>query len=181
MIGTAPGSMAVVGGRAFFVSGTELWSTDGTAPGTMLIKDLGTSNSGFDPEFAVAGTQLFFVASDGTHGFEPWRSDGTAAGTGMVKDIVPGSSSGLNEVFARIVAAGSRVYFVATDQQLWTSDGTEAGTIPLTQGADITEIGALSSLGGQVFFTRTQSIAGHNTIWRTDGTVAGTAALPART
>ena len=64
--------------------GDELWKSDGTAAGTVLV-------DGHQPWAAsvptpadlthVNGT-LFFVANDGVHGIELWKSDGTAAGTG---------------------------------------------------------------------------------------------------
>ena len=83
--------------RLFFAAndgtqGTELWKSDGTAAGTVLVKDINPGSAGFTPRYLtnVNGT-LFFSANDGTHGVELWKSDGTAAGTVLVKDIRPGS------------------------------------------------------------------------------------------
>lgn len=75
-------------------SGNELWKSEGTAAGTVLVKDI---NPGIGNSFPVAlnnlnGTRIF-RANDGTTGTERWRSDGTAAGTVLVKDINSGKDS----------------------------------------------------------------------------------------
>ena len=73
--------------------GRELWKSDGTRAGTVLVKDIdpGRRRLRRRPSHltAVGGT-LFFTADDGTHGQELWKSDGTRAGTVLVKDINPG-------------------------------------------------------------------------------------------
>jgi ELWxxDGT repeat protein len=77
--------------------GTELWKSDGTAAGTVLVKDIvaGTGSSTPSQLTNVNGT-LFFTVDDGVNGRELWKSDGTTAGTVMVKDINPGSGSGFS-------------------------------------------------------------------------------------
>ena len=96
-----PSKSVVIGSTAYFtaedgVHGIELWKSNGTAAGTVLVKDInpGSASSCSDPSFLtnVNGT-LFFSADDGTHGPELWKSDGTAAGTALVKDINSGSGS----------------------------------------------------------------------------------------
>ena len=69
-------------------NGRELWKSDGTAAGTVLLKDI-KQNGDSNPWYLVnVNGVIFFSADDGTHGRELWKSDGTAAGTVMVKDIV---------------------------------------------------------------------------------------------
>ena len=86
-----------VNGTLFFtaddgVNGCELWKSDGTAAGTVLVKDIRPGSCSSCPRNLtnVNGT-LFFAADDGSDGRELWKSDGTAAGTVLVKDICPGS------------------------------------------------------------------------------------------
>src|SRR5207302_399773 len=85
-----------VNGVAFFsaengTNGRELWKSDGTEAGTVLVKDINPGSSSGIPAYLtnVNGT-LFFDADDGVHGRELWTSDGTEAGTVLFKDFNPG-------------------------------------------------------------------------------------------
>ena len=70
--------------------GAELWTSDGTRAGTVLVKDINPVARDSDPySLTGVGGRLFFAADDGTHGAELWTSDGTRAGTVLVKDINP--------------------------------------------------------------------------------------------
>ena len=58
--------------------GNELWQTDGTPTGTLLLKDIFDDNLASDPlHFKNVNGQLYFSATDGIHGRELWKSDGT--------------------------------------------------------------------------------------------------------
>ena len=110
-------------------TGRELWKSDGTAAGTVLVKDIFPgAGERSPPLFAVDGT-LYFPANDGTHGTEVWKSDGTAAGAVRLADLNPrtGGAASLNDV----VKLGSGVLLVVSDgtrgYELWRSDGTAAG------------------------------------------------------
>jgi ELWxxDGT repeat protein len=89
--------MVEMGGEYYFaaddgVSGEELWKSDGTSAGTVLVKDIwGGSSSSSPAELTVVGGTIFFTAQDVTSGRELWKSDGTSAGTVRVKDIRWGS------------------------------------------------------------------------------------------
>ena len=80
-----PAQMANVNGTLFFtanngVSGSELWRSNGTAAGTVLVRDIQPGSKGSTP-FRWAGVNgtLFFAADDGTRGFELWTSTGMGA------------------------------------------------------------------------------------------------------
>jgi ELWxxDGT repeat protein len=113
------------------IHGRELWKSDGTEAGTVLVKDIhpGEYDSGPSALAGVGGT-LFFTARDGTHGPELWKSDGTEAGTVLVKDIHPGVRHGEPN---SLTGVGGTLFFTADDgargSELWKSDGTEAGTV----------------------------------------------------
>ncbi|HXU46263.1 MAG TPA: hypothetical protein VN783_12110, partial [Thermoanaerobaculia bacterium] len=84
---------ATKNGRLYFAAfteatGTELWTSQGTAETTRLVADLRPGLRGSAPQNlkAVAG-KLVFAADDGTTGLEPWTSDGTPEGTVRLGDL----------------------------------------------------------------------------------------------
>ena len=116
-------------------NGPELWKSDGTASGTMMVKDINPGSGGslsYTPAVkpVVMNNELYFQADDGTNGYELWKSDGTASGTVMVKDINNGSGDSNP---SGLIAVGNTVYFAASDgtngYELWKSDGTASGTV----------------------------------------------------
>src|SRR5262249_21130950 len=81
-----PQNHTVVNGTLFFTAndgttGVELWKSDGTEAGTVLVKDIRPGNSpyGFPfssspRELTAVGDQLFFSANDGISGGDPPRT-----------------------------------------------------------------------------------------------------------
>ncbi len=120
--------------------GTELWKTDGTVEGTVLVKDINPfPRASSNPENLInVNGILYFSADDGVHGPELWKSDGSEAGTVLVKDIHPDVDANIARL--TLDKPGGRFYFTADDGQhgveLWQSDGTTAGTVMV---ADIFE------------------------------------------
>ncbi len=128
-------------GRVLFqgsndAAGFELWMTDGTDDGTVLVADIvpGTLNSN-PRDFVWADTGWFFVCDYYIGATELCFSDGTNAGTKLVKDINPtylGSSYP-----SYLTWLPPYLYFSANDgtngTELWRTDGTSAGTVRLTQ------------------------------------------------
>ena len=191
-----PGTLVDVDGALFFaaddgVNGRELWKSDGTAAGTVLVRDIvpGTYTDSYgtypytsDPDrlTAVDGT-LFFVADDGTNGTELWKSDGTEAGTVLVKDINPGSASGLT-ADSPLAAVDGVLLFAADDgvhgDELWKSDGTDAGTglvkdiEPGSEG-NLSHYAGFTEFDGTLLFSANNGASGRE-LWRSDGTEAGT-------
>ena len=60
---------------ADYLNGWELWKSDGTLAGTVLVKDIrpGYESSGPDKLTDVNGV-LYFAADDGVNGVELWKS-----------------------------------------------------------------------------------------------------------
>jgi len=141
--GSLPMHLTALGDRVFFgaddgVTGEEPWMTDGTSAGTQRIMDINPAGSSLPAQFTQLGDRLVFAANDGQNGNELWVSDGTAAGTQLLADINPGAANSSPRDF---VAVGDRLFFVALADidetgktvrtQLWTTDGTGAGTTPV--------------------------------------------------
>ena len=96
-----PSDITEAGGITYFtasefLTGEELWRTDGTAAGTVLVKDIFPGAGDSSPnELTAFNGRLFFRAFDPVNGTELWESDGTPAGTVLVKDIFPGAAESL--------------------------------------------------------------------------------------
>jgi ELWxxDGT repeat protein len=116
--GSYPSCLTNVNGTLFFaatdgIHGAELWKSDGTALGTVLVKDINpVSIPIFGASFVNVNGTLFFSANDGTHGFELWQSDGTAVGTVIVDDIQPGPA-GSNPFY--LTNVNGTLFFSADD------------------------------------------------------------------
>jgi ELWxxDGT repeat protein len=180
---------AFVGSTYFFpaydgTNGRELWKSDGTEAGTVMVKDLRAGSSSSSPERLTAvGNILFFTAYDRVNGRELWKSDGTEAGTFLVKDIRPGlddeddPESGNPE---ELIAVGNTLYFSANDgtngDELWKSDGTESGTVmvkDIRAGSSSSGPEKLTAMGNTLYFAATTDGSGTE-LWKSDGTDSGT-------
>ncbi len=155
----------------------ELWKTDGTAAGTVLVKDINPGNNSSDPiNLTNVNGTLYFSADDGVNGNELWKSDGSAAGTVLVKDLIPGSGSSLSR---NLTAVGSILYFSANDgatgDELWKSNGTSAGTVLVGHSGTSANFTPrnLTNIGGSLYFSAFTFETGYE-IWKSDGTTAGT-------
>ena len=72
-----PSDLVSIGNRLYFTAetelGRELWTSDATAEGTRLLRDLSTGSS--EPRsLTVLGDSLYFVADDGISGLQVWRT-----------------------------------------------------------------------------------------------------------
>ncbi len=176
------GFITDVNGTVYFAGndgshGFELWKSDGTAAGTVMVKDINPAGDAVQgPMINVNGT-LFFSADDGTHGFELWKSDGTAAGTVMVKDINP---TGDSVVGTNFVNFNGTLFFSANDGthgvELWKSDGTVGGTVmvaDINSGLGDSAPQNFAVMNGELFFSADDGAHGAE-LWESDGSPAGT-------
>jgi ELWxxDGT repeat protein len=131
------GFTSVNGGVLFVasddVAGKELWRTDGTAAGTLRVKDIRPDVAGSNPgggssdPFTVLDGQAYFSAYDDANGSRLWKSDRTEAGTQLVEADCPcaagpGRPTNVNGMLL-FGASGEGV-----GRELWRSDGTLGGT-----------------------------------------------------
>ncbi|WP_445735939.1 ELWxxDGT repeat protein [Mariniflexile sp.] len=162
-------------------NGLELWKSDGTSAGTVMVKDINAGTENSNPShFTIVNGTLFFKANDGINGIELWKSDGTESGTMMVKNIRPSTIDDGYAHIEELTSVGNLLFFAANDgvndYALWKSDGTEAGTVmvkdinPTTQP---TSLGRLININGTLFFGASDGVNGYE-LWKSDGTEPGT-------
>jgi ELWxxDGT repeat protein len=180
--------------------GYELWKSDGTAAGTVMVKNIspGLNGSSNPSDLTVVGNTLFFAADDGPttgfpagHGNELWKTDGTENGTVLVRDIDPNTAP----LFADsnpvdLTAVGNELFFAADDgvhgEELWKSDGTQAGTVlvkdinpgpgpfdEVSGDGDAIDTLSLTNVSGTLFFFADDGVHGFE-LWKSDGTSDGT-------
>ncbi|MFN5515704.1 MAG: ELWxxDGT repeat protein [Cyanobacteriota bacterium] len=183
--GSDPSSLTAVGDILYFaaddgMNGRELWKSDGTTAGTILVKDIGSWSSSYPLNLTAVGNTLYFVAQDDINGSALWKSDGTTEGTLLVKDISPDFWTPDAD---NLTAVGNVLYFVADDgvngRELWKSDGTTAGTIlvkDLNAGSFGSDPRNLIAVGETLFFVANDGVSGFE-LWKSDGTPEGTIAI----
>src|SRR5438309_6535137 len=83
-LGSNPASIVEMNGALYFsanttATGVELWKSDGTSSGTVLVRDIRPGGASSNPTSLVnVNGTLFFVANNGISGPELWKSDGTS-------------------------------------------------------------------------------------------------------
>lgn len=164
-----------VGNAAFFLNGSsQLWRTDGTAAGTLRVATTPFPSEGL----CRVGSRLFFRAQQ----YDLWTSDGTTAGTALVQSFQPVPlPTPPPDPIGTIVEVNGRALFVVDDglggQQLWSSDGSTAGTYQLLAPGTLVGIDdELVALQGRAWFSADDGVHGFEP-WSTDGTAAGTSLL----
>lgn len=170
--------------------GTELWVSDGTSAGTILLKDINPSSSGSSPRNMVEfGGQIYFVATD-SRGAELWKTDGTTVGTLFVKDINT-TASGASSSPANFYAWNNKLYFTANDgisgRELYSTTGSGVTTVLvkdvfpgisdiLDTSNFVDNVPYFSATTNALVFTANSPIYGQE-MWKTDGTESGTTLL----
>lgn len=184
--GSGPTYLRNIGGTLYFRaddgadggSNSELWKSDGTAAGTVRVKDIwpGYRKSSFPRMLMNSGGVLFFTAEDGTNGRELWKSDGTDGGTVLVKNIHPSDTSSPNY----LTSVNGELYFIADDgtsgSELWRSDGSSAGTVlvkDIRTGSDSADARGLVNVNGKLFFTANDGLVGTQ-LWKSEGQASDT-------
>ncbi|MHB0876694.1 MAG: ELWxxDGT repeat protein [Anaerolineae bacterium] len=163
-------------------NGRELYYFPDSAQPPLPIADIAPGGLGSDPhELIAVGETLYLNANDGSHGYELWQCRRVPVGLGflplpsMVKDSNPGG----NGYPYDLTALGGKLYFGAYDQEwhgaLWQTDGTTAGTTPVSDfrpGVFDSFPYALTLHQGALYFVAHD--ANGQELWRSDGTVPGT-------
>jgi ELWxxDGT repeat protein len=188
---SATPSIEVDGTSYFFaddgVHGRELWKSDGTPAGTVLVRDLTPGPAGTDLHaFFHAGARVVLLTVVAGQGFTLWSSDGSDAGTFKLRkfaadtDTLPAKQVGERVAIVHNVPGANAPDL--TDAYLYFTDGTPEGTTLVEQwlaeapnpdgsggGASYPATGIWAS-GGRVLI----HMVG---LWSSDGTPDGTVDL----
>jgi ELWxxDGT repeat protein len=131
--------LVALGDRVVFdaddgIFGVELWSSTGTAQGTLRLTDTNPGVGNGNPrDLTRVGDRVFFTASDPTSGRELYVTDGTVAGTRRVVDLFAGTGSAFGDYDAQFTVTNGKLFFRAGSSSqpgcvLFESDGSAAGT-----------------------------------------------------
>lgn len=105
-------------------SGVELWKSDGTSNGTVIVKDIRSGNMTSDlKELIVYNDLLYFSAYDGLSATQLWKSDGTSSGTMLAFTKGPGSARSLTVMGDNLYFRGSTT---TNGEELYKYDGSAA-------------------------------------------------------
>jgi ELWxxDGT repeat protein len=145
-------------GSANSLYNNELWKTDGTELGTILLKEINPSAGSNPNSFYAFNNVLYFSATpDAETGSELFKTDGTTAGTQMVKNINPdnGAGSSINSFFE----LGGELHFAAIEAtygfEIWKTDGTDAGTImafDISPGPSYSYPSGFTNVASKIYF-----------------------------
>ncbi len=114
-----PQELTAVGDKLYFTAvgpsdnyyGRELYVSDGTSNGTVMVQDINPGVADSTPMYLHdANGELWFSANTAAAGRELWKSDGTSPGTELVYDYTPGSG-GSNPISMVYQTAGVFVHF----------------------------------------------------------------------
>lgn len=196
-VGAGDGLLLATKDRLFFAAdnnknteGQELWVSNGTSAGTLLLKNINPEyRSSYPDRFKEAlGKVLFIADSTGTTGTtvsttsQLYITDGTAAGT-LPLCVLSFNYPASEEVRSSIMYGkelNGKYYFSAETSadgaELWVTDGTRAGTkmVKDIYPANFSSFPKnFEILNGVLYFTATTALYGSE-LWKSDGTEAGT-------
>lgn len=149
--------------------------------------------SSFPRGFQPLGNRLLFSATRFASSFEPtvvlWSTDGTPTGTEELGPLCENSCSALNESSPPLAVRGALAFWslpissnndrcanINLQATLFRTDGTSAGTFPLSSCELAVIANPVGPFGGRYVFTASRDFGAYG-IWSTDGTPEGTREL----
>ena len=161
------GELTAMNDTLFLVGGSGVWRSDGSVAGTSKIFNFSDSGMPFGVQY-LTGIKDRLYMSGGSFNPDLWTSDGTKSGTKLVNDFTdlgnPREFTALNE----------SVFFIS-DRNLWSTDGTTAGTIQeSTLRVDNVNVkkNKLYVWGNEIYY-RANSPSNQSYVYKTDGSNGG--------
>jgi len=183
-----PGELATWHDAGYFAAENGLWRSDGTPAGTARLS--GGPGGPVGPHWFTPGAESLYFVAGGL-----WKTDGTPAGTVPVAAAL---SSWLQRPLLTVSGGEEVLYFAAYDaaggNELWTSDGTNAGTrrvvdlrsgtesgVPIVDlpGLDEERQPLLAAVGAKAFFPGDDGTAGEE-LWVSNGSPGNATLLEVR-
>ena len=173
--GSYPEKFCNVNGTLFFTAyevtnGTQLWKSDGTATGTVMVKNIDINGNYTSFSEMISSNGLIYFMTNSYR--KLWRSDGTASGTFLLYDFGTNFMGGYT--FYNMIDYKNKIYFrgfeYQGDGELWESDGSVAGT-KLTKNISPyydSHPEAFKEVNGVMYFSANRKF------WKSDGTANGT-------
>jgi ELWxxDGT repeat protein len=164
-----------------YVHGTELWRSDGTPEGTVLVKDIWAgAEHGGPGKFGEFDNKVWFTVFSPEGAFNLWSTDGSESGTQQFTNLAVSYTAATPIAVVNNLLLFSKLWNPTSGgEELWSTDGTVTGTVSLLP--DISESARFTSglfcVAGDLiyFFTRMGDTWDSGTrIWRSDGTPEGT-------
>lgn len=168
-----PQELTAVGDKLYFTAvgpsdnyfGRELYVTDGTSNGTIMVQDINPGVADSTPMYLANNNgTLWFSANTAAAGRELWKSDGSSLGTEMVYDYTPGSG-GSNPVSIVRGGAGAFVHYDTYNYIVYFPD---SGPVEY-RGNNIYPGTQFVSGPGKLFFSRANSGFNYE-LWQIDTT-----------
>jgi ELWxxDGT repeat protein len=164
-----------VGDAMLFTAGDELWRSDGTEAGTVMVRDGLPAPECINLQNFVVGDGLLYWYGHAGNVPELWRSDGTAAGTFRLGKLMEAGSCRPRHFHY----SDGRLYFAGRDDlygsEPWVTDGTLMGTRLLADvnpGPDSSGPDSFMRIGRTLYFAADLPSTGRE-LWAMETGCAG--------
>jgi len=162
--------------------------TDGTNAGTHYLDAAVADYFEQGPVAVALGNKLYFISDPDEGDGGIWVTDGTNAGTHRLAGQPAAGSCMMDDYeggISFLPAHGQNLYFTcqvgygSDNIQLWKSNGTRAGTKPLTDAGELRSVPTEAVLMGKSLYFNSRyeadsPYAEYGQLWKTNGTGAGT-------
>ncbi len=159
--------------------GTELFASDGTSSGTQIVDLYAGTPGSFPFQFTPVADGAVFAVFEPVDGVELWFAGGRPFRTLRVTDSAPGPD-GFRVLDTASMGATALVLasdpFQFGQRTFWRTDGTRAGTFPISTNVSpnaIDSANLLTAAGHSAWFWTQTMPGGPYELWITDGTPQG--------